>query len=268
LLRFGLIGGLVGLLPSAASAQTEAEWVAKARAVAARDPRTALTYLERALTLDSSSYEANWRGSIAASDLVEALPTTETAARDSLLRVAEQYGRRAVAADSTQPDGLFALARALGRIALTKSKRERIRYADEVYRLANQVLAIDPRHDGAHHILGAWNAEIMRLSGLTRFFARRLLGAKQLDRASWAQAIEHFERAVELDPNRIFHRLELARVYAERKRYDSARREIAAIEQLPDSHSGDERYRREATALGQAIAGKTDHPDRDGSGLE
>ena len=255
-LRFGLIGGLVGFLPSAARAQTEAEWVTKARAVAARDPGTALGWLEQALAIDSSSYEANWRAAIAAADLVETLPPTETAARDSLLWTAERYGRRAVAADSTRPDGLFALARALGRIALTKSKRERIRYGDEVYRLANRVLAIDPKHDGAHHILGAWNAEIMRVSGLSRFFARRILGAKLLDRASWAQAIEHLEQAVELDPNRIFHRLELARVYAERKRYDSARREIAAIEQLPDSHSGDERYRREAAALGQEIAGK------------
>jgi tetratricopeptide (TPR) repeat protein len=248
------------------AAQAEADWVTKARAVAARDPRLALGWLERALAVDSSAYEANWRASIAASDLAQVLPPTESADRDSLLLKAERYARRAVTADSTRADGLFALAAALGRIALTKSKRGRIRYGDEVYRLANQVLAIDPNHDGAHHVLGAWNAEIMRLSGLTRFFARRLLGAKLLDRASWTDAMGHLERAAELDPTRIFHHLELARVYAERKRYDSARREIAAIERLPDTHSGDDRYRREAAALGQELVGKVDRSDHEGAG--
>ena len=59
----------------------------------------------------------------------------------------------------------------------------------------------------------------MRLSGLSRFFAKSFLGAGIFGKASWEEAISNMEKAVELDPGRIYHRLELAEIYADRKRY-------------------------------------------------
>ena len=64
----------------------------------------------------------------------------------------------------------------------------------------------------------------MRLSGLSRFFAKSFLGAGIFNQASWAKAIFNMEKAVELDPGRIYHHLELAEIYAERKRVADAKR--------------------------------------------
>jgi thioredoxin-like negative regulator of GroEL len=117
-------------------------------------------------------------------------------------------------------------------------------------------VALDSAHDGAHHVLGAWHAEIKRLSGITRFFAKTLLGAGFMDRASWDSAAAHLERAVALNPTYIHHRLELAQVYADRGRWAEARAQLEAIPALPDRDVVDADHRKAAAALLKKIEGK------------
>jgi len=91
--------------------------------------------------------------------------------------------------DSNGADGHFHVARALGRQALSVGSKARIQYAKAVRAEALEALAIDPRHPGALHVMGVWNAEIMRLSSLQRFIARNLLGGGILGSASWQEAV-------------------------------------------------------------------------------
>jgi tetratricopeptide (TPR) repeat protein len=223
----------------------------------ARDPQTAIQHFQAALSQDSTSYEANWRASLTLLDLVDLLPDSlRRARRDSMYTLAERYATRAVASDSTQADGHFALAAAVGTGSLLKSQKERIRRAGIIRREAIRAIQINPRHDGAYHILGRWNAEIMRLSGFNRFFARSFLGAGIFKEASWDSATADLEKAVELDPGRIYHRLELAEVYVDRKRYGDARRELAALDSLPVRELRDSAYKAEGDALAKRIADK------------
>ncbi|HET7425592.1 MAG TPA: tetratricopeptide repeat protein [Gemmatimonadales bacterium] len=221
------------------------------------DLRTALAHYEAALALDSTNFEANWRAAIVLLDEGEQIPDrARSPARDSLYVRAERLARRAVATDSMQAEGHFALAAAVGRASLTMGKKERIRRARIIRDEALRTLELDPRHDGAYHILGRWNAEIMRLSGLSRFFAKNLLGAGVFSQASWEEAVSNMEHAVALDPGRLYHRLELAEIYADRRRYDDARAELVQLEALPDREIMDSVYRRQAKALAERIANK------------
>ena len=161
--------------------------------------------------------------------------SVKSARRDSLYAGAETLARRAVTADSSRAEGHFALAAAIGRASLTMGKKDRIRRAAVIRDEALKRIAIDPRYDGAYHILGRWNAEIMRLSGLSRFFAKSFLGAGVFGKASWDAAISNMEKAVELDPGRIYHRLELAEIYIDRKRYADATRELDEAGRTPRS---------------------------------
>lgn len=225
----------------------------------ARDPETALQDFERVLSADSSSSEANWRAALALITLGLATPdSVKSPERDSLYARAERYARRAVAADSLDAEAHFVLARAIGQSALTKSEGQRIRLAADIRREALRAIELDPRHDGAYHVLGRWNAEIMRLSGFSRFVARNFLGAGIFGQASWDAAIGNLERAVEIDPERIIHRLDLAGVYVDRKRYDDARRELSTLDTLPIRDFNDARYKADAAALRSRIASKRD----------
>jgi tetratricopeptide (TPR) repeat protein len=226
-------------------------------AMQVHDLRTALAHYEAALALDSTAYEANWRAAITLLDEGEQIPdSVKSPERDSLYARAERLARRAVAADSLGADGHFALAAAVGRASLTMGKKERIRRARVIRDEAQRAIELNPRQDGAYHILGRWNAEIMRLSGLSRFFAKRLLGAGVFGEASWEGAVSNMERAVALDPGRLYHRLELAEIYVDRKRYDDARTELAQLAALPDREIMDNAYRRQGEALAKKIANK------------
>ena len=228
-------------------------------AVDAHDLRTGLAHFEAALAVDSTDYAANWRAAFALLDQGELIPDSieKSPERDSLFARAEVLARRAEAADSLGPEGHFAVAATVGRASLTMGKKERIRRAKIIRDEALRTIELDPDHDGAYHILGRWNAEIMRLSGLSRFFAKSFLGAGIFGQASWEAAIANLQRAVELDPARIYHRLELARIYADRKRYQEARDQLAQIEALPDRELLDPVYRERAAALAKRIADKT-----------
>jgi tetratricopeptide (TPR) repeat protein len=241
------------------AAQTVADHVAMGvAAVEARDLRTGLAHYEAALALDSTDYAANWRAAFALLDQGELIPDSiRSAERDSLFARAEVLARRAVAADSMGPEGHFAVAATVGRASLTLGRKERIRRARIVRDEALRTLALDPSHDGAYHVLGRWNAEIMRLSGLSRFFAKSFLGAGIFGQASWEEAIANLQKAVELDPERIQHRLELARVYADRERFEEARDQLGRIASLPDRELLDPLYRERAAALDKRIAHKS-----------
>jgi tetratricopeptide (TPR) repeat protein len=219
----------------------------------AHDLRTALQHFDAALEQDSSNYEANWRGAMTLLTLGEQLAGSKNPSRDSLYAQAERYAQRAVASEPSGADGHFALAASIGRASLTMGKKARIRRAAVIRSEAVRTLALNPRHDGAYHILGIWNAEIMRISGLSRFFAKNFLGAGVFNQASWAKAIYNMEKAVQLDPGRIYHHLELAEIYADRKRLTDAATQLRLVDSLPAREVMDSAYKREGAALSRRL---------------
>jgi tetratricopeptide (TPR) repeat protein len=221
----------------------------------ARDPAAAAEQFRTALADDSLAYEANWRLALALVDIGKQIPdSVKSPARDSLYALAERHAGRAVAREPAAAEGHFALALAIGRGSLSKSKEERIRRATEIRTEALAAIELDPGHDGAFHVLGRWNAEIMRLSGFSRFFARSFLGAGIFKYASWQAAIENLERAVQLDPSRIYHHLDLAQVYIDRKRISEARAELEKVDTLPLRDVLDSAYKADAAVLLAKIA--------------
>jgi tetratricopeptide (TPR) repeat protein len=246
-------------LPPALPAQELTRESAAATAHGSADPRAALARWETVLAADSTDYEANWRASLALIDLGKQSPDDRPdPARDSLYARAERLARRAVQARPDDAQGHFVLANAVGRASLTKGKKERVRRATEIRSEALRAIELDDRHDGAYHVLGRWHAEIMRLSGVARFFAKRFLGGGVFDQASWASAVSNLEKAVELNPTQIYHRLDLATVYADVGRYADARAQLERLASLPERDVMDAEYKREAAALLRRIANRRD----------
>jgi len=221
-------------------------------ATAALQPEVALRHFQAALALDSTNYEANWKAARAIADVakqIEGNADSLKKRRDSLYTVGRSFAERAIRADSLGADGHYSLAMVLGRLSRTKGSKERVRYAKQIYDEANRAVALNPNHDGAHHVLGAWNAEVKRLSGFQRFFAKALFGGGFMSVATWDAAVMHLERAVALNPQHIYHRLELAEVYADIGQYSKAREQLAIIPTLPIRDVLDAQYKEDAAAL-------------------
>ena len=241
------VAGLALTTPAAARAQAPAEHVAMGDRERASNPASALKHYEAALAVEARSYDALVKASGTAIDAGEA--STDAARRTALYRSGEQYARRAVEVDPNDAEGHFVLARALGRTAQSLGSRERVKYAGDVRAHALEALKLDPKHPGALHVMGMWNAEIMRLSGMTRFMAKNFLGGKVFDSANWNDAQRYLEQAVAEEPNRLVHRIDLAEIYADRKNVAKSREQVEFILKAPTSEVNDARYKRQAEAL-------------------
>ena len=228
---------------------------------AALKPDEALRHYQAALQQDSTNYEALWKAARSVADVAKQIQGGADSLkkrRDRLYSIGRGYAEAALRADSTRAEGHFALAMVLGRLSRTRGGKERVRFARIIYDEASRAIAIDSTHDGAHHVLGAWHAEVKRLSGFTRFFAKTLFGAGFMNKATWADAQRSLERAVALKPQNVYHHLELAEVYVDVGKYTAAREQLAMIDTLPVGDVLDPQYKKEAADLLAEIRDKKD----------
>jgi tetratricopeptide (TPR) repeat protein len=243
-LRTAALLAICALAPTA-RAQGVAEHIAAGdREYAALKPAAALPHYEAAIAADSTNYEALWKASRAAVDIGELEANMNV--RKQSYKNGEQYARRAVEANPTDPEGHFHLARSLGRTALSLGKRDRVKYAGEVRAHALQALEHNPKHAGALHVMGMWNAEIMRLSGLQRFAAKNLLGGKVFGQANWKEAVRYMEAAVASEPERITHRIDLAEIYEDVGDKGKAREQYQVILRSAVRDAKDPVYKQQA----------------------
>lgn len=236
----------IAALPASLVAQSAAEHtVLGDRDHAAMNAPGALQHYETAIMADPKAYEALWKAAREAVDVGEF--NASAAERDRLYSMAELYARRATEANPADAEGHFHLARALGRKALSLGVRDRVKYAGDVRTHALEALKLDPRHPGALHVMGMWNYNVMRLSGMSRFMAKTFLGGKVFDSANWEEAQRYMEESVAKEPNRLVHHLDLARVYAARGDRERARAQYEATIRGTAAEFNDRHFQRQAS---------------------
>ncbi len=236
----------LAIAPVPLLAQSAAEHIALGdREHAAMNAPAALRHYEEAIKIDPRSSEGLWKASREAVDVGEYNPDDKE--RERLYTLSEQYARRAVEANPGDSDVHAEMARALGRRALSLGKKEQVKYAGDIRASALESLRLNPRNPAALHVMGRWNYEILRLSGITRFMAKTFLGGKIFDSANWDDAQRYMEESVASDPTRLVHHLDLARVYEARGNKDKAREQYEFVIKGPLGDFNDRKYKEEAT---------------------
>lgn len=235
------------VVTSTAFAQSVTDEIAAGdRAYAALDESAALDHYQKAAAAEPRNYEALWKASRSAIDL--GIPAAGAAKRNGLFSTAEQYGRRAVAVNPGDAEGHFVLAWALGKTALSQSASKRVKYGTEVHNHAVECLRLKPAHAGCLHVMGVWNAEIMRLNSFVRLIARSILGGRVFGEASWKEAVRYMEAAVAAEPQRVVHRLDMGEVYRDAGQKDKAREQFETGLRLPSTDFNDPRFKGDIEA--------------------
>jgi tetratricopeptide (TPR) repeat protein len=226
-------------------AQTAGEHIALGdRDYIAMNAVSALSHYEQAYQAEPSSYEAAWKASRSAIDIGSY--ATELQRQNMLFSTGEQYARRALALNPGDPEGHFSLARALGKTALHESRTNRIKYATEIRSQALTCLKLNPKHAGCLHVMGMWNAEVMRLNSFARLVARNFLGGQIFGTANWKEAVRYMEAAVAAEPDRIVHHLDLGEVYRDVGSSAKAKAEFELLLRLPVTDVNDQVYKNQA----------------------
>jgi tetratricopeptide (TPR) repeat protein len=232
---------------STALGQSAADEIAAGdRAYAALEEPAALEHYQKAVAADPKNYEALWKASRSAIDY--GIPQASDAKRNASFATGEQYARRAVEANPNDAEGHFVLAWVLGKTALTQSARSRVKYGTDVHTHAMECLRLKPAHAGCLHIMGVWNAEIMRLNSFVRLIAKSILGGKVFGEANWNNAVRYMEAAVAAEPQRVVHRLDMGEVYRDIGQKEKAREQWNIGLQLPSTDYNDPRFKGDIQA--------------------
>jgi len=139
----------------------------------------------------------------------------------------------------TDAEAHFLLSVALGYLLEHEGLRTKLRMAGEVRAEAERALELDPRHAGAHHVMGRLHAGAMRLNRVARLALRGILGASAFEGASWERAEEHFREAWRNDPASPRHPMELGALYVDTGRPGLAREVLAEAIRLTSRGASD-----------------------------
>jgi tetratricopeptide (TPR) repeat protein len=165
----------------------------------------------------------------------------------SLGSTAADYAKRAVTLDPNDPEAQLAVAISYGKLAPLESSRDRFEASRIIKGAADKVIKIDPSSDLGWHVLGRWYLAIAEVSAFERAMAQFAYG--KLPECTYEEAAQCFEKAIELNPNRLMHYVELGRVYARMGRTDAARSFITKGLAMRETEKDDSETKRQGQEL-------------------
>lgn len=156
--------------------------------------------------------------------------------------VAVKYSDRAVALAPNDPEAQLAVAISYGRLLPLQSNKEQFSNSRVIKTAADKVIALDPGNDLGWQVLGRWKFNVAGIGGLKRVLAQTVYG--KLPTATYEEAVRCFEKAIELNPKRLMHYIELGRTYAVMGKTAEARKFINKGLALPDTEKDDPETKR------------------------
>jgi tetratricopeptide (TPR) repeat protein len=137
--------------------------------------------------------------------------------------MAVEYATRAAAIDPKDPDAQLAVAISYGKVQPYEGYRLRFDAVHVIKNAADKTLELDPHNDLGWHVLGRWYQGLAEVDPLHRALAQALGG---LPPATFQDAATCFEKAIQLNPNRLMHYIALGKVYVEMGKKDEGCRLI------------------------------------------
>ena len=151
--------------------------------------------------------------------------------------VALNYAKRAVAMAPNDSQTQLALAISCGKLLPLQGPKEQTEAAHVIKDAADKAIKLDPQNDLAWHVLGRWHMVLAGVGGIKRALAPLFYG--KLPDGSNEEAVACFQRAIEINPNRLRHYIELGQTYAQMGRTADARRLFAKGLAMPDVEKDD-----------------------------
>ena len=224
------------LATSIAAAQSADQLVEKAKASEKRfDTKQALQLYQQAEKLDPKNCQILVR--IARQYRYMMIEASTNNEKLRLGHLALDYSERAAAACPHDSDAQLAPGVTLGKMVPFMPTKEQVAASPKIKASADKALQLDPKNDTAWHVLGRWNRVLADVNTLKRAFAGMIFGG--LPKGSIEEAERDMKKAMELNPNRLMHYVELGRIYAQMGRKDDARKFINKGLAMPDAEKDD-----------------------------
>jgi tetratricopeptide (TPR) repeat protein len=204
----------------------------------------AITVLKDAEKVDPRNAAILYRISRVESDLVDDL--SDDSKKKPYAMDAVAYAKRAMEADPQSSEAHLAAAIAYGVMTDFVDDRTKMEYSKVIKTEAEKAIELDPKNDYAYLVLGRWNFEMTQLNPILKGFAEILYG--QMPPASQERALEDFQKAIELAPNRMIHHFCYGDALARLGRKDQAKAEYQKVLRLTATCKEERGYQQKAAS--------------------
>mgnify|MGYP001382440571 CR=1 FL=1 len=207
---------------------------------------------KQVLKVDHRNYYALWK----CSELCSRIGRRQATKQKQLdfYKAGKIYAEMAIKADPQKADGYYALAVAMGRLAISESGDEKIKAVKAIKENADKAIQINPNHGRAWHVLGKWHYEVSNLNAVERAALKIFYGG--LPKSSLEEAIKAYEKAMVLEPNFALNNLELAKAYHRNNQDAKAIALLKALPAIPEKTEDDKHIKEEGRKLLEKLTKK------------
>ena len=152
------------------------------------------------------------------------------------------YAQRAAALAPKDAEAQLSVAISYGKMLPLMGTKEQIEAARHIKASADRAIELDPHNDLAWHILGRWHRTLSDVSTLKRGLASFIY--EKLPQTTTEEAVRCFEKALEINPGRLMHYVELGRAYAQMGKTAEARRFLEKGLAMPNLEKDDPETKR------------------------
>jgi tetratricopeptide (TPR) repeat protein len=206
----------------------------------------AITILKGLEKGDPMNVEILYRISRVESDLVDDLPDDAKKKGHDYAVESMAYAKGAIEADPQSSEAHLAAAIAYGVMTDFVDDRTKMEYSKLIKDEAEKAIELDPKNDYAYLVLARWNFEMTQLNPILKGMAELLYG--QMPPASQEKALEDFQQAIEIAPNRMIHHFSYGEALAKLGRKDEARAEYQKVLRLPPTCREERGYQQKAAS--------------------
>ncbi len=171
---------------------------------------------------------------------------SDAAAADEKLRLANMgrvYAMKAVSIAPNEAEAHLSVAISHAKLLpLLGGNKEKMEASRRIKASVDKAIALDPNLDLAWHVLGSWHQRLSDLGAVKRAMARLVYG--KLPDASNEESVRCFLKAIELNPTRVIHHVELGITYAQMGRAEDARQSLKKGLAMPNTGKDDEAVKR------------------------
>ncbi len=151
--------------------------------------------------------------------------------------VSLEYANHAATLAPNNAEAQLSPAISLGKMLPLMSSKDQMTASPRIKAAVDRTLVLDPANDNAWHILGRWNRVLAGINPVKRVLAKALYG--DLPVTTNEAAEKCLLKAIEINPSRCIHHIELGRIYAQMGRKDDARKCIQEGLAMPNKEKDD-----------------------------
>lgn len=152
-----------------------------------------------------------------------------------------EFANRASSLAPKNAEAQLSPAISYGKMLPFMGSKDQVNAAPRIKAAVDRALQLDPTNDNAWHILGRWNRVLADVNAVKRALAKALYGGLPVTTNEAAEKC--LLKAIEINPNRLIHYIELGHVYVQMGRKEDARKYIKKGLAMPDKEKDDPEMR-------------------------